>query len=475
MSPHSSGFSAATLVSGLECAHWPLRSDVTMSQSQNGETLSHGRWQRAGTGVLLAAPAQGGWSRERCTSQLSVDRRPEALGSNLCPVSWGPATLPAQKQPRGNTGRGADRLTFGQSRWSAERRSLVGRPLSTWRAQSECRQQLVTRRKTWAHGHAELPPFLSWAPAGDGFPRRAGGAWWPTRSHPFQHLEGPRPQGGPCTSCAQERAAGPGHSVVMTFWVRICPFPCSSGRRSAGGPWPPWPACSLSHSATSAVRTAVAAQPLPRWVPPTPASAPPTPSRRLLKPLLGGPGHASCWAQHRVPSLQAPGGAPPGWEPTPLLPSRTQLLLPPPVTTTCGHPGAFEALARGDCSLPLGAPSARRHAHNTDSRTHRLQWHPSHLASKPKMGSRDAASFPTRNLLASLRQAQHALIGPLRGSPTHASARTSSAHALIHLSISIHPSLAKCHLLFSERTFLITLSRKQLSSCHNPCPLYLSS
>lgn len=137
MSPHGSGFSAATLVSGLECAHWPLRSDVTMSQSQNGETLSHGRWQRAGTGVLLAAPAQGGWSRECCTSQLSADRRPEALGSDLCPVSWGPATLPAQKQTRGNTGLGADRLTFGQSHWFAERRSLVGRPLSIWRAQSD--------------------------------------------------------------------------------------------------------------------------------------------------------------------------------------------------------------------------------------------------------------------------------------------------------------------------------------------------
>lgn len=76
----------------------------------------------------------------------------------------------------------------------------------------------------------------------------------------------------------------------------------------------------------------------------------------------------------------------------PLLPSRTQF-LPPPVTATCGHPGAFEALACGDCSSPLGAPSAGGHAHSTDSRTHQLQWHPSHLVSKPRMGSRDAASL----------------------------------------------------------------------------------
>lgn len=52
-----SGFSAVTLVSNLECEHWPLKSDVTMSPSQNGETLSHRWWQQADTRVLLAAMA----------------------------------------------------------------------------------------------------------------------------------------------------------------------------------------------------------------------------------------------------------------------------------------------------------------------------------------------------------------------------------------------------------------------------------
>lgn len=51
----SSGFSAVTLVSSLECEHWPLKSDVAMSSSQNGETLSHRWWQQADTRVLLAA------------------------------------------------------------------------------------------------------------------------------------------------------------------------------------------------------------------------------------------------------------------------------------------------------------------------------------------------------------------------------------------------------------------------------------
>lgn len=55
----SSGFSAVTLVSSLECEHWPLRSDVTMSPSQNGEreTLSHRWWQQADTRVRLAGMA----------------------------------------------------------------------------------------------------------------------------------------------------------------------------------------------------------------------------------------------------------------------------------------------------------------------------------------------------------------------------------------------------------------------------------
>ena len=50
-----SGFSVVTLVSSLECERWPLRSDVTMSPSQNGETLSHRWWKQADTRVLLLA------------------------------------------------------------------------------------------------------------------------------------------------------------------------------------------------------------------------------------------------------------------------------------------------------------------------------------------------------------------------------------------------------------------------------------
>lgn len=63
MSPQGSGFSAVTLVSGLECEHWPWRSGVAMSQSQNGETLSHRQWQQAGTRVLLAGTVTS-WPRE---------------------------------------------------------------------------------------------------------------------------------------------------------------------------------------------------------------------------------------------------------------------------------------------------------------------------------------------------------------------------------------------------------------------------
>lgn len=65
--------------------------------------------------------------------------------------------------------------------------------------------------------------------------------------------------------------------------------------------------------------------------------------------------------------------------------------------------------------------------------------------------------------------------GPAHSRP--ASVRPSCPRACPDVQFSCpHPSsLAKCHLLFSERTFLITLPRKQLSSSHDPCPLCLPS
>lgn len=112
MSPHSSGFPAVTLVLGLECKHWPLRSDVTMSQSQNGETLSHRWWQQV-DGHQCAAGRLGSKSCPgiRPHALFSVGRQPEAPDSNLCPSKLG--SCKSSHQQENTSGDGA-RLVLGQ-------------------------------------------------------------------------------------------------------------------------------------------------------------------------------------------------------------------------------------------------------------------------------------------------------------------------------------------------------------------------
>lgn len=147
---------------GLECEHWLLRSDGTMSLSPNGETLSHRWWQQADAREPLAGPAPN-LPREDSTSTVlcapAVPRlQPGSCYTRSCASSH-------QQQARANTDRAGDRLVFGQVTMVCRKVMAGEEAWSKTRLQDSRDERQVTQ------GNAQLPSVLSCVSGG-----RADGA-----------------------------------------------------------------------------------------------------------------------------------------------------------------------------------------------------------------------------------------------------------------------------------------------------------
>ena len=118
MSPRSSGFSAATLVSARNVRPGrPGLMELCHSPEMERLHLTDGGVGRPGSGGQARAPGS-----VTCPSSWWTD----SLSSSLCPVNGGLRALPPG--PDGEHRPRCHRLTWGQSRRFAERGTLAGGP-----------------------------------------------------------------------------------------------------------------------------------------------------------------------------------------------------------------------------------------------------------------------------------------------------------------------------------------------------------
>jgi hypothetical protein len=156
--PLSSGFSAVTLVSGLQChtGRWDL--NATMSQSQNGETLSHRWWQQAGTSRLLASLTQHSAQRVFYTPSSQwievLMSRHQSVHQEIGVLH---IFIPGCQDREIQFGMGTESI-LDKPYWLSERWSLVSRPWSTWG--SDRTQTAIHMIKDTHTGGTKLPSFL---------------------------------------------------------------------------------------------------------------------------------------------------------------------------------------------------------------------------------------------------------------------------------------------------------------------------